>query len=423
MAGKLISSEEAAAMLGVTTARLGELRQRGDVHGVRDGAGWKYKTEDLERYQRENDAPMASESSGSLSDLIDFDAPASKSGLELPLDLGEAKPSSRLSDLNLDVTSGGSGLSGISGILSEGNKPAKKTPEPASSDIELKLGDSGLNLMSGSDLGLGSALNLGSGGGKTPTSSPSDVKLAGGSSIDIGGSSNVLGTGGPSSGAGDGGKTMLTSELADKPSPSSVKMTVRDQESVFGDAGSDLTHNIQGSGINLLDAGDSGLALDKLSLAASTSKLGKKKSGGSDLELKGEDDFLLTPLEEQTDDSTDSGSQVIALEGDFGDDATATLMAGDVPGLGAALEDAGGGLSPLGGPMAGGMGMGMAPVFAAPPEPSYGIGTVLTLGFSSIVMAVVGVMMYDILRNMWSWDTTYAFNSPLMDMILSLVGG
>ena len=34
-----------------------------------------------------------------------------------------------------------------------------------------------------------------------------------------------------------------------------------------------------------------------------------------------------------------------------------------------------------------------------------------------VVMAVTGIMMYDIIRNMWSWDSPMSINSTLMDMI------
>jgi hypothetical protein len=405
MAGKLYSLEEAASTLGITPAALSEMRQRGEVNGMRDGAGWKFKQEEIER--------IRGQGSGK-----------GDSAFDLPLDMG-SKQDVVLSDLDLLE----SGINSKTQIT--GDKPA------GGSDIELKMGgDSGLDLLSSSgiDSGLGrspgatpapgSGLNL---GGSGIDLLGSDVKLASGIGGGPGGSalggpgSNVLG--GSSSGAGgDAGKTMLTAELADKPAPeSSIKMTMRDNESVFGEPDSDVSRHIEGSGINLLDARDSGLNLDDLQLASSISGISKKKKpGASDLEMKGEEDFLLTPLEEQADDSTDSGSQVIALEGEFGDDATATLMAGDVPGLGSMLEAAAeGGAGPLG---AASMGMGGQVMYAPPPEPSYGIGTVAALGFSTAIMAVVGVMMYDLVRNMWSWDTPYTFNSSLMDMILGLLG-
>jgi hypothetical protein len=34
-----------------------------------------------------------------------------------------------------------------------------------------------------------------------------------------------------------------------------------------------------------------------------------------------------------------------------------------------------------------------------------------------------GMMMYDLMRHMWSWDSPYAVNSKLMDTILNLFGG
>ena len=84
------------------------------------------------------------------------------------------------------------------------------------------------------------------------------------------------------------------------------------------------------------------------------------------------------------------------------------------------LDAADGGLGPLGGPAAGGM---PGPVtYMAPPEPSYGIFTVCALGLSSVVLSLVGVMMYDLIRHMWSWDTPYSFNSSIMEMILGMFG-
>lgn len=333
MAGKLLSLEEAAHMLGVSPAELSEMRQRGEAFGMRDGNSWKFRQDDIEKL-------AADRGTGGLP--VDL----SGSGLDLPVDLSGSQ-----SEIMLSEPSHGESPSGGSTVIG-----GKKATGGSDDDIELKLG-SGLDLLgsaiggksdapllnvapdSGLDLSSESSSSTGTSSGLDLLGS--DVKLAP-STSGIGtskpDSSNVLGTG-SSGGGGDAGKTMLTAELADRPAPSGIKLTMRDSESVFESPDSDLTRNIQGSGINLLDSADSGLALDDLQLAPSTSGIGKKKkAGGSDLELKGDDDFLLTPLEEQTEDSTDSGSQVIALEGEFGDDATATLMAGDVPGLGAMLE-------------------------------------------------------------------------------------
>ena len=49
MAGKFIELEAAARMLGMSVERFSELRQRGEIHGYRDGASWKFKPEEIQR--------------------------------------------------------------------------------------------------------------------------------------------------------------------------------------------------------------------------------------------------------------------------------------------------------------------------------------------------------------------------------------
>ena len=47
-----------------------------------------------------------------------------------------------------------------------------------------------------------------------------------------------------------------------------------------------------------------------------------------------------------------------------------------------------------------------------------------TVAFMSIIVLFLilsGMMMYDLMRNMWSWNGTYEVNSSLMDTILSWV--
>lgn len=389
MAGKLITQEEAAQLLGVSPADVNEMRQRQELFGVRDGGAWKFKQEDVERVLADRGSLSSADPSASSSGLdlpVDLDLDMSGPGSQIVLsefELGDSGPSSSTvigSTKKPDADLEPSGLN----LLDSGTlKPEPKKPDPKkpmSDDESVFGGGSGLDLLA------------------------SDVRLA------DSGNSNVLSglssAGGP--GASAAGRTMLTAELAasDKPLDSSVKMTLRDQESVFGDPGSDVTRNIGGSGINLLDPKDSGMQLEELDLsgASGISRL------GSDQELKGDDDFLLTPLSEQTDDSSDSGSQVIALDGDFGEDATATLLAGDVPGLSAALEQGGFGTRGNAAMMGGGIAM--------VPEAKFGVGSIITLGLCAVVMAFTGVMMFDVVRNMWSWHEPLSVDSTLMDMIL-----
>ena len=400
MAGKLITLEEAAHILGVSAAEVGDMRQRQEIYGYRDGGSWKFKQDDVER--------LATDRSGM--------SPSPGGSGILPVDLsGDDQDQVVLSEFELGDSGPGS-----STVIGGG---AKKP------DSDLKLNDSGLDLAGSSDLFLAgnSGLSLAdsspsnkSGNKKTDSSDPSDasnVLGGGGSSLDILGSdvrlagdSNVLSGSAPVPGGSmAAGKTMLTAELAEKAAPeSAVKLTMRDAESVFGDSGSDVTHNVGGSGINLLGPQDSGMLLDDLDLSGAS---GLAQAIGEDSEIKGDDDFLLTPSSEGGEDSMDSGSQVIALDGDYGDDATATLLAGDVPGLSAALGNEG---------MMMGMGAGagsMGPGYGTVPDTHFGVGSVVGLTFCTIFMTLTGIMMYDIIRAMWSWDTPMSVSSTLMDMI------
>ena len=49
MAKKLIDQDEAAKILGLSTDQLTELRERFEISGYRDGSGWKFKQDDVEK--------------------------------------------------------------------------------------------------------------------------------------------------------------------------------------------------------------------------------------------------------------------------------------------------------------------------------------------------------------------------------------
>jgi hypothetical protein len=152
-------------------------------------------------------------------------------------------------------------------------------------------------------------------------------------------------------------------------------------------------------------------------------------------QLKQDDEFLLTPMEESHSDDSDSGSQVIALdtEGDF-DESAATMLGG-----GAALleeEGAGFGAESLGddfgeaAPEGVGLGAPPEPMTVGAPAPMMMMAPsqvqeapfsgffVAVLFMGVITLTLTGMMMYDLVRNMWSWDGPYAVNSSLMDAII-----
>ncbi len=217
------------------------------------------------------------------------------------------------------------------------------------------------------------------------------------------------------------------------------EINLDDDDLVLGGSGSGSDITLGGdSGISLVDPADSGLSLeDPLDLGTGDESL---ELGEDDMivldddadtstELKGDDDFLLTPLDDEGDGESESGSQVIAL--DTEGDESATMVASTSHASMAAMldEDLGGGLGiddagmgmPLGG-QPGGMAAGAALMqpAAALPEAPWSVWAVVVLALCVVVLVFCGMFSYDLMRNMWSWEGAYDVNSGLMDSILSM---
>ncbi len=192
---------------------------------------------------------------------------------------------------------------------------------------------------------------------------------------------------------------------------------------------SDVTLHAGDSGINLASPRDSGISLEAtpselvagaeveaLELGdADVIDLGDEAVELDDATVMGDDDFLLTPVESGDAMDDDSGSQVIALDTDEIDSEEATLISADFEEGGAvALEEGVEAVAPLGAPVGG---------IAAAPEAAYSLWNVVGLGMCALMLALSGMMMTDLVRNMWSWNSTYTLNSTLMDAISGMFGG
>lgn len=398
MASKLIALDEAAKILGVSAAELNDMRQRQEIYGYRDGASWKFKSEDVERLREERGAASPSAGKSASDSSIDFNFDdsgitatkpkpmASDSGL--PIDLGDsADDVVLLSELELGESGSKSTVIGKSG----GEMQAVAGDIGPGSDLEL----------AGSDVRLvDSDINL----------AESDVRLAE--------PEDVVPLGSGSQISGDESKTVVKSGAK---GDSSVKLAGDEADVLAGGTGSDITVNPGDSGIFLVDPSDSGLSLSEpIDLGeGSKDELQPTTDFDSDslMEMKEDDDFLLTPLEEATDEESDSGSQVIALdtEGEF-EEATATLLASQVPGLGSVLEEEALG-EVGGGPLAGGLAAaGVAPVRMVRYESQFTALDVGLLTVGVVLMTVSSILVYDLVRVMATGDAPY----PLSSTILSL---
>jgi excisionase family DNA binding protein len=371
MAQKYYNTKEAAEVLGLTIEEVKAMLDARQLHGYRDGADWKFKTEDIERVAKERKSQPGGEDENSdvLLSEVELGGPAAgASGTVIGMQKG--KPASADSDLM---------------ISGSGAKPAAKPAKP----------DAKASQFEELDLTLDEDLTL-------DDSDVGSKKKAGGSAVDL------------------AGKQMDDDEL------------------VLGGSGGGSDITLGGdSGISLVDPADSGLSLEQpLDLGAHAEEsleLGEDDLltaavEGSGVRMKS-DDFLLTPSQEGGDgEDSESGSQVIALDtegdeaatmiGSAGGPAMAAMLEEDLstlpaaaayPGLGPAMP---GQQLPMGGPGA------VPQDFVALPETPYTGLNVTALVACSLLLVLCGMFMYDLMRNMWSWDEANVVNSSIMDTIL-----
>jgi hypothetical protein len=303
------------------------------------------------------------------------------------------------------------------------------------SQVSLGLG-SELSFGTGSDLslGMGSELNLAD-EGSTP--SPKNGSKASADSDVVGGSDPKL----QSQEKGGSPDLILGDSDGDLDLGDDLKLSKDDDDDLVLSSGSDLALSAD-SGINLMAPSDSGLSLEDdepLDLEGAGisgldlgSAVGSEAGGsGSDVGSDGGsggfsgidfgtagEDFQLSPSDGLETDE-DSGSQVIEIE-------DSTELGGGFP-----TDDFGGGAD--GGFLDDGLGMaGAAATGAAAGAAAYRGGSpdvplatweVLTLLTIVLVLGLSGLLVTDIVRNMWSWSATDSnVTSWFTDMIIKSLG-
>jgi hypothetical protein len=440
MAGKFVEPEEAAQMLGVSIDQLGEMRDRRELYPIRDGGAWKYKRDDIERLAQER-------AGGGLDDLaLEFGAPEEPqdSILLSEQELGESGGTSSTvigkvgggldpeSDLQLAGDSSPSAISlGGSDIMPKGasSKTGQESDVRLATSSDISKAGSGLSAkfeeMDSLDLELPSPAD--SGVTLIKPSSGSSKKIQRGE-LEIGDDEFSI-----------GGESAIKPGSSKKMGGSGINLT-DDDDFVLGGSGkgSDITHSAGDSGIQLISPADSGLSLEEAPMDFGGSGVESVELGDDDMvllgeatdtesatQLKSDDDFLLTPLDDATVDESDSGSQVIALDSEMDfDEAASTMLGSRQPSMAGMLdEDLGGMESPLVAEAGFGTAAfaGGSPAFMQAPtvvEAPFSVWNILFLSLCSILLLLCGMMLYDLMRNMWSWDQPYGVNSSLMDTIV-----
>ncbi len=344
------------------------------------------------------------------------------------LDLNEDLDSILLSEAEL----GKPAKEGHSTIIGKTDQSGSDDDMVLSDDLKVphsNLEGSGLTLTSASGIGIGSGMGsdvklVATGSdvaGKPPGTGSSD-KLFGSDALSL--SDDELSLVAPA----DSGKS--------KPSAGSSIKLDDDADVLGGKPGSDVTQSPTDSGIMLISPSDSGLSLDEpLALGSSAKQLldlGEEGKGmGSAAGKTGiglapgskiEDDFQLSSADEPAGEDSDSGSQVIALDSD--DDISSGMFA-PVAQTGLVEEE------PIAATPSSVPGIGLAPSTAPTPtlvavagtvEAPFSTWNVTSLAICAVFLLLCGMMTYDLLRNMWSWQGPTTVNSSIMDSIGNSVG-
>ncbi len=422
MAMKLVDQEEAAKILGVSVEEINALRDRKELFPFRDGSTWKYKVDDLERLK--NDRASGGSGWNQTNDLS-----------EIPLEVNEHVESVLLSEKELGESSDSTsstiiGKPGRKTTPAESDlemaRPAEPAAKPGASDVSLAAGLSGTGsdvklVLGGSDVSKKDSstlsdldLRLEPTGGSSKVSADSELKLA-----DPSGSSKKK--------SKPGSDVTKTAASAKTVSFDVDDLSLDDDDVLGGKPGSDITRGATDSGIHLVDPKDSGLSLEQpLELGGSAVELlelGEADSAGA-TQLKSDDDFLLTPVQEDAvPDESDSGSQVIALDSE--EDLSSGAFAPASSGMVAMLEEDTGeggpamaGMAPAGSVAAG------AALMTAPavPEAPYSMWNVMGLVCCALLLLMTGIVMQDMIRNMWKWDGPEPITRQITDSFGSTIG-
>jgi hypothetical protein len=451
---KLIQLQDAAKILGISPEELTDMRSRNEIFGYRDGTTWKFKIEELERVKAAR--AMSAESLHDLPTGEELEELVDVGDLSLEGDDLTSEPDSdhgATADDDADVIEMSSGDDSDSILVSE--EVLGQSDENTASTIigeadDLLPHESGIAgsdaLAGGSDLELSmeksdalSASDIFEEGARKPTTASDTASLNVASSSDIAEGVTLQDSGSlelARDDSGIGSRIELADDDAQASSSgfgSAIELGLDDDELVLGSgAGSDVTAGAGDSGISLGNPSDSGLSLEEpLGLSEGSGveslELGEDEllnlSDSAATGAAADDDFMLTPVEDAVDEESDSGSQVIALDSEDFDDSAVEMLTEE----GEDLEEAETAeFVPDGGDVAAGAAVSLAAARGeagtiGDEEANYSVWNVLSLLGIVMLLSFTGVLMLDLINNMWSWQGNFSFSSTIMDAILNLM--
>ena len=394
---KLIPMSEAAQMLGLTVEQLNDLRSQNEIFGYRDGSSWKFKEEEIQRFAAQRGPAAEPEldeldtlGSGAgidddLEKLVDvaevpgLDDASSEDGDDVTLE-SELRLAPDDSDV-LDFSAEGSSDEDDEG----GTDTANLGDAIAEAEEDLSVDADELSLATDDDFDLTTSEPVLADDDDSDdfSLSEADLELEAESDADL-----VL----------DGDDELVSPATSDT-SDSGIELAGLPDDSI---APEDAPTELGGASLDDLELGED----DMVSIADDF-----EESDGT-TQLKADGDFLLTPVDEGSDmDESDSGSQVIELDEEFEGaelvEEAAVEQVEEEIGLEAAEEAMVGAAMP-------------ARVSSAD---EYSLWNVMGLVLIFVIFLPTGIMMVDLMRNMWSWNGAHSLNSAMMDAILGVFGG
>lgn len=366
------------------------------------------------------------------------------------LNLGAPEPSTGGSDLNLSDE-------GKVEVSDSAINPPEISLGPDSDGMDLNLKEE-----SDEEIDLSLASPKGSGNDVLSELDLMSAEQGGSSDLIRGDSGSVLG-----SGSGISGISGVGSAIGDAMDDDDLVISDDDDDLVLGSAGSDVSV-VGDSGINLMSPSDSGLSLESepLDLAGSSISaldLGSEGtdrtpgsggsrgvgSSGSLVDFKADEEFQLSPSGIGLDVDDDSGSQVIEVEDSESFSGAMDLGEGEM-----LSADAGLAVDPETGEGRGwaqrneliaddAMGIDDAsivadpveeePVLEAAPAPAaaaptlgyevpYNVWNVMSLAGILMMLTFGGMLMTDLVRNLWTYNESTSAVSSLTEAILNAVG-
>ncbi len=457
MSQEYYNLERTAEILKLTPGDVNRMREQNLIRAFRDGANWKFRKEDVEatladmvkkRSQKPADEPLEEPEEDFLSFGPEGDEELSTQMVDLDTDellLVEDDDSDAESDLysltddGLELVEEGSTDSSV--VYSEATITFGKDSQEERKPKEIPISQKPLNLeKSSSEAKPGSGINLaGDSGIELAGGSGSGINLSGDSGIELGGGSGIdLSAGGSGSGinlAGDSGLIFGEDDNIVLGASSGLSLGNDSGLSLIDEEGRDFTVESD-DGILELEEDSDILAL-----------VGSDDSESPTLLSEG-NDFELVADTVGSDDS-ESSSQIISIDGDdpfamgseidAGEGFGETDMFADMPASGGfpapmpapaatvPAPGAGAGPVPAFGADEQGFGSEYTPTQAArsavPTEANYG-GLVIGLGLAPciVLLGVGGMMMFELIRNMWSWNQTTMLSSWIMEPIAGMLG-